>query len=354
MRWSHAAYGCAVPDKRQTSKQRRAARNRAYREAMTARRENATAEARERASRATSSSSSSSSGARAARGTTATGGVGTGAGVGRPPGFSGPGDIAVLLALVLAVFFAGVSMFVAFTSESVPVDHNGDAISSFPAVSREAYAVFEDAEVVDEKTTLTDAYGPVIPIFAVLPALVAVGAFVSHRRQPRSRPLTYALVAMALVSVFNLFAMYFLPALIALAVAGFQVRKTEAPAVRGGRRRPADEDEVIDVDEVDPEEDDLDDEYDEDEYDELEDEDVIDADADEEDLDDEDVETRPAGESADRDEEEDEDVLAGLEAEIEDEGEIEDEDEIEGEGDEPDAGRGGRRRRWSGGRSSGR
>jgi hypothetical protein len=344
MRCSHAAYGCAVPDKRQTSKQRRAARNRAYREALTARRENAAAEARERAPRATSSSSSSSSsGGRAARGTaTATAPAGP-----RPPGFSGPGDIAVLLALLLAVLFAGVSLFVAFTSESVPVDHNGDAISSFPAVSREAYAVFNDAEVVTEKTTLTEAYGPVIPIFAVLPALVAVGAFVSHRRQPRSRPLTYALVAMALVSVFNLFAMYFLPALIALAVAGFQVRKTEAPAVRGGRRRPADDeddDEVIDVDEVDPDEEDLDDEYeDDDEYDEYEDDDEdVETDEDE-DADEADAEPRADAESEDADE----DVLAELEAEIDD----------EGEGDESEAdadARSGGRRRRSGGRSSGR
>jgi uncharacterized membrane protein YgcG len=353
MPWSHAAYGCGVPDKRQTSKQRRAARNRAYREAMSARRENAAAEARERA-RATSSSSSSSSSSSGGATQTMLRGGGRGSGItgalfGRT---NGVGDTAILLTLLFALAAAGLSLYVAFSSDSVPVDHEGEAISSFPAVSREAYAVLTNTDVVTETTTLVDAYGPVIPIFALLPALVAVGAFVSHRRQPRSRPLTFALVAMALVSVFNLFAMYFLPALIALAFAGFQVRKTEAPAVRGGgRRQPADEsdedDDVIDVEEVEPDdeldEEDLDDEY-EDEYDEDEYETV------DEDETDEDAEPDEAEEDAEPAKSEgDEDVLAELEAEIEDEG------EGERKGDEPDAdaGSGGRRRR-SGGRSSGR
>jgi hypothetical protein len=352
MRWSHAAYGCAVPDNRQTSKQRRAARNRAYREALAARRENAAAEARERARGATSSSSSStSSSARgAARGATATGGGGRGSGIagalfGRA---NGVGDMAVLLSLVFALAAAGLSLYVAFSSDSVPVDHSGDAISSWPAVSREAYAVLHDTDVVTKTTTLVDAYGPVIPIFALLPALVAVGAFVSHRRQPRSRPLTFALVAMALVSVFNLFAMYFLPALISLAFAGFQVRKTEAPVARGGgRRQPAEDDDVIDVDEVEPDEDDLDEDDLDEEYEDVDDEyeDVEDEDDDERAVDDEDAEAGP-DEREDRD-----DVLAELEAEID--------DAAEGEGSEAepdaeaDAGTGGRRRR-SGGRSSGR
>jgi hypothetical protein len=338
-----------VPDNRQTSKQRRAARNRAYREAMAARRENAATEARERA---TSSTSSSSSGASGGSGASARGGTAARAGGGRPSGIAGAlfgrangvGDLAVLFALLFALGATVLSLYVAFSSNSVPIDHNGDAVSAWPAVSRQAYAVMHDTEPVTETTTLVDAYGPVIPIFALLPALVAAGAFVTHRRQPRSRPLTYALVAMALVSVFNLFAMYFLPALIALAFAGFQVRKTEAPAPRGGglfgggarpqRQQAEEDDDVIDVDEVDPDEDEYEDDLEEDEY---EDEDVVDEDVvdeDEEDVDEDEEAERPA----DRDEAGD-DVLAELE------------DEIETEGDEPDqAGRG----RRSGRRSSGR
>jgi hypothetical protein len=260
--------------------------------------------------------------------------------------------LAVLFALLFALGATVLSLYVAFSSNSVPIDHNGDAVSAWPAVSRQAYAVMHDTEPVTDTTTLVDAYGPVIPIFALLPALVAAGAFVTHRRQPRSRPLTYALVAMALVSVFNLFAMYFLPALIALAFAGFQVRKTEAPAPRGGglfgggarpqRQQAEEDDDVIDVDEVEPDEDEYEDDLDEDEY---EDEDVVDEDEDEyEDVVDEYEEEEDADEDeeaegpADRDED-GEDVLAELE------------DEIETEGDEPDqAGRG----RRSGRRSSGR
>jgi uncharacterized membrane protein YgcG len=359
MRWSHAAYGCGVPDKRQTSKQRRAARNRAYREAMAARRENAATEARERSTRAASSSSSSSSSSTrgAARGAAVGGGRSSGIAGALFGRANGVGDTAVLLTLLFALAAGGLSLYVAFSSKSVPVDHSGDAISSWPAVSRQAYAVLHDTDVVTKKTTLVDAYGPVIPIFALLPALVAVGAFVSHRRQPRSRPLTFALVAMALVSVFNLFAMYFLPALISLAFAGFQVRKTEAPVARGGGRgQPADDEDVIDVDEVEPEEDDLEDEYDEDEYD--EDEDVDEDEYEDEDLEEDEDDSVQEDEDdgvraeADTDEREgNDDVLAELEAEIGDEGEP---GEGEGEGEpEPEAGTGGRRRR-SGGRSSGR
>jgi hypothetical protein len=342
----HAAYGCRVPDKRQTSKQRRAARNRAYREAMIARRENAQAEREQarqaRAARATTTGSTGASGA-AGRGGATTGRPQpaiVGRLYGRPPGV---GDTAVAVALLAAVVFSGVALYMAFTSNSVPVDHAGDPIDAFPAVSRQAYAIANDTEPVTETVSLVDAYGPVIPIFAVLPSLVAAGAFVSHRREPRSRPLTIGLVALALVSVFNLFAIYFLPALIALAIAGFQVRKTELPARMaggaggaGGRRpagRDADEDDdVIDVEEVDDE--DLDDEELEDEYvdDELEDEDLEDEEID-------DAEIR-AGDDEDEPDAESEDVLADLEAEIEEEPDA-----------EAETGRRGRGR-GAGGRSS--
>jgi hypothetical protein len=339
----HAAYGCPVPDKRQTSKQRRAARNRAYREAMMARRENARVE-REQARQARASRATGSTGrAGATAAATATTGRPQSpiarAAYGRP---AGPGDTAVLVALVAAVFFTCVALYVAFTSKSVPVDHAGDPIASFPAVTREAYAIANNTEPVTEEVTLVDAYGALIPIFAVLPSLVAAGAFVSHRRAPRSRPLTIGLVALALVSVFNLFAMYFLPALIALAIAGFQVRKTELPARmaaggRTGRDEDEDDDDVIDVDEVEPEDEDVEDYDDED----LEDEDLED-----EELEDEDLEPVGEDEEAEDEDEEDADVLAELEAEIEDEPDDEAEPEAE-----PETGRGGRRR-GAGGRSS--
>ncbi|HEY8524518.1 MAG TPA: hypothetical protein VIL48_06125 [Acidimicrobiales bacterium] len=330
-----------MPDKRQTAKQRRAARNRAAREALIARRENAKAERARARQAAPGRASASAGGGKAAAGAGRAGGDGqpapgiAGKMYGRPPGV---GDNAVLMALFFAVLAAALSVYVAFTSEVIPVDHAGDPLGRFPAISRQAHAILTDTEPVTDKVSLIDAYGPVMAIFALLPALILVGVFISHRREVRSRPLTFGLVALALVSVFNgFFAIYFLPSLIALAVAGFQVRKTELPAreaARGARGRSGagragdEDDDVIDVEEVD--------EADADETDDADLDEVDEADEQDEDADDE----------ADGDEHDD--VLGELEAELAAE-------DVEADGadegvEEAEAGRA--RRRGAGGRSS--
>lgn len=337
----------AVPDKRQTSKQRRAARNRAYRDAMTARRENAGAvqtSSTARSSSASSGSSRSTSAAGGGRGRARSGGLAGGL-LGRSE--RGPGDTAIMLTVAFAIAAAGLSIFAAFDDGAVPVDHEGEALNTFAGVSRATYSVLSGEAPVTETTSYIDAAGPVILVFIMLPVLVAIGTFVSHRRRVQSRPLTFGLVGMALVSVVNPFSLYFLPSLIALAVAGFQVRKAEMPERLGAAAADDDEDDddVIDVDEVEPEDElEDDDELDDEEYDEVEDDEVIDVDEVEPDEDDADVEPEDddqvraedadtavddadtavdddaAGEPADapgEERREGDDVLAELEAEIE-------------------------------------
>jgi hypothetical protein len=340
----------AVPDKRQNSKQRRAARNRAYRDAMTARRENAGAvqsSSTARSSSASSGSSRSTSAAGGGRGRARSGGLAGGL-LGRSE--RGPGDTAIMLTVAFAIAAAGLSIFAAFDDGAVPVDHEGEALDTFAGVSRATYSVLSGEAPVTETTSYIDAAGPVILLFIMLPVLVAIGTFVSHRRRVQSRPLTFGLVGMALVSVVNPFSLYFLPSLIALAVAGFQVRKAEMPERLGAAAADDDEDDdddVIDVDEVEPEDElEDDDELDDEEYDEVED-DVVDVDEVEsdEDADDADADVVPedddrvraedadtavdddetaaddtAGEPADtpgEERREGDDVLAELEAEIE-------------------------------------
>jgi hypothetical protein len=338
----------AVPDKRQTSKQRRAARNRAYRDAIIARRENAGAvqtSSTARSSSASSGSSRSTSAAAGGRGRARSGGLAGGL-LGRSE--RGPGDTAIMLTVAFAIAAVGLSIFAAFDDGAVPVDHEGEALNTFAGVSRATYSVLTGEPPVTETTSYIDAAGPVILVFIMLPVLVAIGTFISHRRRVQSRPLTFGLVGMALVSVVNPFSLYFLPSLIALAVAGFQVRKAEMPGRLGAAAADDedDDDDVIDVDEVEPEDElEDDDELDDEEYDEVEDDDVIDVDeveSDEDDADDADVEPEDddqvraadadtpvddadadadtAGEPADapgEERREGDDVLAELEAEIE-------------------------------------
>jgi hypothetical protein len=165
--------------------------------------------------------------------------------------------MALLLSLAFSLVAAVLSIVFALDSSAVPVDFEGEPLGQFAGVSREAHALITGEPPVTETTSYFDAMGPVVVVFIVLPVLVAAGAFISHRRRVQSRPLTIGLIGMALVTVVNPFSVYFLPSLIALAVAGFQVRKAEVPARmaprRGGATRDEDEDEddeVIDVEEV--------------------------------------------------------------------------------------------------------
>lgn len=244
-----------VPDKREQSKQRRAARNRANREALAARRENAVATARSSSpgssARATASSSSSAKGARP-------GAAGAGADVqaqAPPKGIMGllrstrVGDKSVLAAFVFAV---GAAIYLLFYQ--VPVDDRGEQL---PAVFR-GLAVAARERVIGgpmpERTErLLDVTGPQILLVLGLPVLVVVFALWANLRRDRSRMLTFAMLAMAgSVILTGGIGIFFFPAMIALAIAGFRVRKADLPARTAERVAAAERrngrDGVIDAD----------------------------------------------------------------------------------------------------------
>jgi hypothetical protein len=215
-----------VPDKRQDSKQRRAARNRASRQALTARRENALASPAAEASSSSNQGSTSTptGGGRAAAAPASGGGL---AGVLR----SGrPGDLAVSAALALAIVAAIVSVVALFIVH-VDVDDRGEPIPpTYGGLTVAAREAVTGEPLPDESTTLIDANGPLVVLVAVLPALaVAVFAFWANRRPDRGRLLTFAMLGMAAVVLFTN-ATFYLLSLIALAVGSYQVRKSDVPA----------------------------------------------------------------------------------------------------------------------------
>jgi hypothetical protein len=278
-----------VPDKRQTSKQRRAARNRASREALAARRTNAVTGA------TTASTVPASSGRSATSSSTA---AGSGDAPAAPRSYlSGlrgdrrPGDRAVLAALALSVVSAIAVLFL-----RVPVDDRGEPLpTQFRGVAKLAREAVTGEPLADNTKTLLDASGPGVLPFILLPIAVAAFAVWANRRPDRSRMLTFALLAMAgAVILSSGIGMLFLPSLVMLGVASFQVRKADAPAraaeslsrSRRGRGGPIDAESREVDDEVDSEvyTDEADDggTYDDelDEVDEADDEDEADATAD--------------------------------------------------------------------------
>ncbi|MGH9191800.1 MAG: hypothetical protein ACRDZ0_04930 [Acidimicrobiales bacterium] len=228
-----------MPDKRQTSKQRRAARNRASRDALAARRTNAVisgpTSASSHGSRAGSTSSESA--------TTASATTGRGGGLLGGRGNRRPGDLAVMLALGLAIVSAIAVLFqrvdVDDRGEPLPAAFKGVAIIAIEATGR---------EVPDASASLIDAYGAGILFAVALPVAVAAFAFWANRRPNRSRVLTFSMIAMAVGVLFSPgIGTFFFPSLIALAVGTYQVRKADLPARVAERAAPTRERGAIDA-----------------------------------------------------------------------------------------------------------
>jgi hypothetical protein len=253
-----------VPDKRQTSKQRRAARNRASRQALAARRDNAVA------GPPPSARSSGSAGSRASRGSgrswwragatagaSANGAATPGAPPEPPPsGIMGmlqsrrPGDKAVLTAFVLAVVAAIYLLFY-----KVPADDRGEPLpASFRGLAIAAREQLTGGEIGDNEISLLDASGPQIIVVLALPIFVTLFALWANRRPDRSRMLTFAMLGMAAAVILTGgIGIFFFPALIALAIGGFRVRKADLPArvaerATGGARAARGRGGVIDAD----------------------------------------------------------------------------------------------------------
>jgi uncharacterized membrane protein YkvA (DUF1232 family) len=228
----------AVPDKRQDSKQRRAARNRASREALAARRENAVAAQ----TAASSSSSSSSSGSGRSGGAGRSSGPTASASAPPPSGVMGmirsrrPGDRAVLASVVLALVG---SVFVLVFAK-VPVDDRGEPFPlQFGGVAHVAREVVTGQPLPDRSESQLAANGPGILLFLLLPLVMTLFvALYANRRPDRARWLTYSMIGMAIIVLLPS-AVVFLPSLIALGVASFQVRRADLPARIAERAVPS-------------------------------------------------------------------------------------------------------------------
>jgi len=144
-----------------------------------------------------------------------------------PPKGRRPGDIAVWVALVFAVLPA---LYLPFYQ--VPADDRGEPLPAvFRGLAKLARETLTGEPVPDETVSLLEASGPQIFLVLALPVAVALFAVWANRRADRSRMLTFAMLAMAgAVVLTGGIGIYFFPALIALAVAGFRVRKADMPA----------------------------------------------------------------------------------------------------------------------------
>jgi hypothetical protein len=244
----------SVPDKRQDSKQRRQARNRASREALAARRDNVASGGTSGASSGGGSTGGTTAGTTAGaprRGGLLGGLLGGGGGrqpraaapqpVAAPPGTGflwlkgrRPGDIAVLVAMLLAIVSTIVVLLL-----PVPVDDRGDPI---PRSGGGLYEAGREALIghplPDESRSILAAQGPGILIVLLLPVAICGFAVWANRRPDRSRMLTFAMLGMAGAVLLGV-GQFFLPSLIALGVAGFRARRADMPAMPGRPGRPA-------------------------------------------------------------------------------------------------------------------
>ncbi len=171
-----------------------------------------------------------------------------------------------------------------------PVDDRGEPVPlRFTGLYLEARSLMSGETVDSHNTSAIDASGPVVLLQFVLPLVVLVGVIVAFRRSGRSTPLTVGMIALAFM-VLLLQMTFFLPSMIFVAIASFQVRRVEmagrvaeqAESKARAKDEPANEDEPAD------DYDDLDEEYDEELVDDEEyDEELMDGDEDE--LEDDDV-----------------------------------------------------------------
>jgi hypothetical protein len=249
--------------KRQPSKQKRAAQNRAQRAALAARRDAATASSHP-AARATSGERAGGGLLGRLRG----GGGGTGlrataaAGrAGQPVGYRA-GLAALLMSVAGVIFCFTFSVPVdaddePFTRETLTATWAGTALEA--AVAAPDASATELAEGIDEwtpgrgETPIALALWP----FSLTLALPVIGAGLGFRavaKRSASRIVSRALFATLFGSLLSQIPIFFLPSVIALGVAVFQIRKYETTLARAGAAGVMEDDDVIDVDALDDDE----------------------------------------------------------------------------------------------------
>jgi hypothetical protein len=251
-----------MASKRQPSKQKRAAQNRNQRAARAARAANANAPAMSSGASASSSRSGAGGGSLLSR---LRGGGATGAPSARargaalrpdqPPGFR---------AALSGVFAAAAAVLLCTFALRYPVDASGDlytrehlaadwSMTALHAAAEQPEAsAAELADSIEEwtpgrdKETVVKALWP-FSLAIVLPLIGAGIGFHAVRRRAPSKTVNRALYATLFGAVLTQgLLLLFLPVVLAIGVAMFQVRKAETMAAQAG----AGDDAVIDVDEV--------------------------------------------------------------------------------------------------------
>ena len=176
-----------------------------------------------------------------------------------------PGRGALVVSLVLAAG-AALGLLVLVKDK---LDDRGEMVpvTGFGGLYLRARGSLTGGAIKTTETSMLDARGAFVLVLALVPVLAAVGALLVYRQRREHGlsvywPLTIAMIVMALpVLMGNSFAM---PAMVAMAIAGFQVRRTEVPrrADRADAEDEADEDDA----EYDEEDEYDDEEYEDDEY----------------------------------------------------------------------------------------
>ena len=176
-----------------------------------------------------------------------------------------PGRGALVVSLVLAAG-AALGLLVLVKDK---LDDRGEMVpvTGFGGLYLRARDSLTGEAIKTTETSMLDARGAFVLVLALVPVLAAVGALLVYRQRREHGlsvywPLTIAMIVMALpVLMGNSFAM---PAMVAMAIAGFQVRRTEVPrrADRADAEDEADEDDA----EYDEEDEYDDEEYEDDEY----------------------------------------------------------------------------------------
>lgn len=229
----------AMPSKREPGKRGRYAENRARREALAARSANASrpVERSSDSAKSTSANSATKSGAKAG-GRSRVANRRADTWFGRLSGQDGAvGARAVFFALLFSVFSAIATLFI-----PVQVDDSGERLT------QEEVEELEDAgETVDEEALYT-TLDPTIGLLLAVPVVASGFAARGVRQSNRRRVVMVSMVVSALGVLGT--GPLFVPVVLALGVAHFQIRKAELQEAAAAAAGDDDRD-VIDVDEVD-------------------------------------------------------------------------------------------------------
>lgn len=238
-----------APAKNRPDKSKRYRQNRAQREARAAR----SARAGEATAIARGERQASTAPAAAAERGTDDGGATKAARGKRKSPWTIPGQRAVVLAFMFSIVSAA-TLLLAPIQVPVEVDADDPRVEEGDEPDDEGMVtIYEDGKLIEEETA------PVAAVVLLAPIAITGAAVWFTKRPQRATAWTMAMLAMAAYVFFvGSYGVIALPALIALAIGGFQLRRSESKervaeikANRAARKAAKDRGQVIDADAVD-------------------------------------------------------------------------------------------------------